>query len=200
MGSTAAASVRLLGAAQVSLGGSVFSFRPDKRHQLLAYLAHRGDWVSREGLTALFWPESFPEVARNNLRQLLSRVRALDGVLGLEVERERLRWAVDTDVAPFNRAVGDWPEHLEKLGAFWSSVMLTSGRYKGSPMAAHLRHAEGIEPAMFGRWLELWRETAAETLAPDDAARVVAKAERIAESLQLALYFRIEGDGGRRAA
>jgi hemoglobin len=100
----------------------------------------------------------------------------------------------------FNRAVGDWPEHLEKLGAFWSSVMLTSGRYKGSPMAAHLRHAEGIEPAMFGRWLELWRETAAETLTPDDAARVVAKAERIAESLQLALYFRIEGDGGRRAA
>ncbi len=100
----------------------------------------------------------------------------------------------------FNRAVGDWPEHLEKLGAFWSSVMLTSGRYKGSPMAAHLRHAEGIEPAMFDRWLELWRETAAETLTPDDAAQVIAKAERIAESLQLALYFRIKGVGGRRAA
>ncbi len=41
----------------------------------------------------------------------------------------------------FNRAVEDWPEHLERLGAFWSSVMLTSGRYKGSPMGAHLRHA-----------------------------------------------------------
>ena len=36
----------------------------------------------------------------------------------------------------FNSAVADWPEHLEKLTAFWSSVMLTSGRYKGNPMAA----------------------------------------------------------------
>lgn len=32
----------------------------------------------------------------------------------------------------FNDAIGDWPEHLEKLAAFWSSVMLTSGRYKGT--------------------------------------------------------------------
>lgn len=90
----------------------------------------------------------------------------------------------------FNAAVNDWPEHLEKLGAFWSSVMLTSGRYKGNPMAAHLRQAHAIEPAMFARWLQLWRETAPEVLAPDDAAAVIAKAERIAESLSLALYFK----------
>src|SRR5688500_2760343 len=31
----------------------------------------------------------------------------------------------------FNRAIHDWAEHLDKLQAFWSSVMLTSGRYKG---------------------------------------------------------------------
>ena len=31
----------------------------------------------------------------------------------------------------FNAAIGDWPGHMEKLIAFWSSVMLTSGRYKG---------------------------------------------------------------------
>ncbi len=95
----------------------------------------------------------------------------------------------------FDGAVGDWPEHLGKLGAFWSSVMRTTGRYKGSPMAAHLRHAASITPEMFVRWLELWGETARQTLAPQDAAAVVAKAERIAESLQLALYFRIEGQG-----
>ena len=100
----------------------------------------------------------------------------------------------------FDRAVGDWPEHLEKLGAFWSSVMLTSGRYKGSPMAAHLRQAKAIQPAMFDRWLELWRETARETLAAPDAAAVIEKAERIAESLKLALYFRIAPEGPRAAA
>ena len=100
----------------------------------------------------------------------------------------------------FNHAVRDWPEHLERLHDFWSSVMLTTGRYKGSPMAAHLRHAAAIEPAMFDRWLELWRETARETLAPADAEAVIAKAERIAESLKLALFFRIGAEQGRAAA
>ena len=92
----------------------------------------------------------------------------------------------------FNRAIGSWPEHLEKLGAFWSSVMRTTGRYKGSPLAAHVRHAAEIEPVMFDRWLELWRETAREELGSPHAEAVVAKAERIAESLKLALWFRVE--------
>ena len=87
--------------------------------------------------------------------------------------------------------MADWPEHLQKLGAFWSSVMRTTGRYKGSPMGAHLRHASAIEPGMFDRWLALWRETAAEELAPEDAKAVIDKAERIAESLKLALFFRM---------
>ena len=98
----------------------------------------------------------------------------------------------DTLLGPvFGAAVEDWPEHLEKLGAFWSSVMRTTGRYKGSPMGAHLRHASAIRPEMFERWLALWRETAAQALAPADAAAVIEKAERIAESLKLALFFRV---------
>lgn len=95
----------------------------------------------------------------------------------------------------FNHAVDDWPAHLEKLSAFWSSVMLTSGRYKGNPMAAHLKHRPSIDPAMFGRWLGLWRETANETLDRSAAANVVAKAERIAESLQLGMYFKLPPRG-----
>jgi hemoglobin len=91
----------------------------------------------------------------------------------------------------FNSAISDWPGHLEKLGAFWSSVMLTSGRYKGNPMAAHLHHKAAIEPAMFDRWLALWASTARDELAPGDADMVIAKAERIAESLQLGLWFRL---------
>jgi hemoglobin len=107
----------------------------------------------------------------------------------------------DATIGPlFNQAVDDWPEHLTRLRAFWSSVMLTTGRYKGSPMAAHLRHAATIEPAMFDRWLELWRQTARELLSPADADAVIAKAERIAESLKLALYFRIDGAPAAAAA
>jgi hemoglobin len=108
---------------------------------------------------------------------------------------------VDEILGPlFNRAIHDWPEHLEKLAAFWSSVMLTTGRYKGNPMAAHLRHADAIEPAMFDRWLALWGETAREHLPPVDADLIRAKAGRIAESLRLALFFRIDPAAGRVAA
>ena len=95
----------------------------------------------------------------------------------------------------FNGAIDDWPRHLVKLQAFWSSVMLTTGRYKGSPMAAHIAHANAIDPAMFDRWLALWRETARERLEPGLAESIIAKAERIGESLKLALYFRIDPDG-----
>jgi hemoglobin len=88
----------------------------------------------------------------------------------------------------FNNAIDDWDEHLRTLNAFWSSVMLTSGRYKGNPMAAHLKLS--IEPAFFERWLALWRETAAELFEPDLAAQFEVRARRIAESLKLALFYR----------
>jgi hemoglobin len=98
----------------------------------------------------------------------------------------------------FESAVIDWPEHLDRLTDFWSSVMLGTGRYKGNPMAVHHRHRDLIRPDMFDRWLALWRETAAETMPPAEAAAFVEKAERIAESLKLGLFFRIE-DGARPA-
>src|SRR5438874_6175939 len=96
----------------------------------------------------------------------------------------------DDVLAPVFAVVDDWPHHLAKLGALWSSVMRTTGRYKGSPMAAHVAHSDKIKPAMFDRWLELWRETAGEQLEPAAAEAVIARAERIAESLKLALWFR----------
>jgi hemoglobin len=121
--------------------------------------------------------------------------------LALLVDRFYARVRQDGLIGPlFNAAIHDWPEHLERLSAFWSSVMLTSGRYKGSPMAAHMRHAGQIRPEMFSRWLELWRETARDTLAPDAAEAVSAKAERIAESLQLGLYFNLDKQRGAAAA
>ena len=88
----------------------------------------------------------------------------------------------------FEDAIHDWPAHLETLTAFWSSVMLTSGRYKGNPMAAHQKHQSHITPALFRRWLDLWGATTAEVLPPDAAAAMQAKAARIAQSLQYALY------------
>ena len=105
------------------------------------------------------------------------------------VERFYAKARRDPVIGPvFNTAVENWDAHLHTLRDFWSSVMLTTGRYKGDPMAAHVKHP--IEPSFFERWLDLWRETAAELFAPALAERFRDKAERIAESLKLALFFR----------
>lgn len=89
----------------------------------------------------------------------------------------------------FNGAIDDWPHHLGKLEAFWSSVMLSSGRYKGQPMVAHLRHAEHMTQENFHRWLGLWTEVTQEVLGPEIASAFQEKSGRIAESLQLGVEF-----------
>ncbi|MGC8477141.1 MAG: group III truncated hemoglobin [Acetobacteraceae bacterium] len=113
----------------------------------------------------------------------------------------------DPALAPvFEAAIPEdaWPAHLEKMVAFWSSVMLTSGRYKGDPVASHRRAhaARAFPPELFARWLDLFEATAAALFAPAAAAAIVAKARQIAESLRLALFFRPdrrwEGDLRRR--
>jgi hemoglobin len=95
---------------------------------------------------------------------------------------------IDPLIGPlFNDAIDDWPEHLEKLTAFWSSLMLTSGRYKGAPMAAHLKHRARMRPEMFDRWLALWRAATEAEMPPAIAAVMQAKAERIAQNFKFAL-------------
>jgi hemoglobin len=90
----------------------------------------------------------------------------------------------------FNAAISDWPEHLETLKSFWSSIILGSGRYKGRPMVQHLLHHDKMTIANFERWLALWRQTTNELLHADQATALQAKAERIAESLRLGVEFR----------
>jgi hemoglobin len=84
----------------------------------------------------------------------------------------------------FERVIGgEWEPHLEKMRAFWSSLTLASGRYKGNPMMAHLMLMPRIGAEHFERWLELWRETTAELLPQQAAAKFVGKAETMAERL-----------------
>ena len=78
----------------------------------------------------------------------------------------------------------------ETLGPIFarSSVMRMTGRYKGKPVPAHMR-VKDIRPEHFALWLDLFRQTASELCAPDVAALFITRAERIAESLKLALFF-----------
>jgi hemoglobin len=126
-----------------------------------------------------------------------------------EIDEEALRALVhafyakvrlDPLIGPvFNGAISDWPGHLDKLQAFWSSVMLTSGRYKGRPLPAHVKHSDSISAASFDRWLALWRETTDELLEAAPAAALQEKAGRIAESLSLGIAFHRDRDGALAA-
>jgi hemoglobin len=97
----------------------------------------------------------------------------------------------DPQLAPiFARAIpGDWGVHLSKMYDFWSSVMLASGRYRGSPVAIHQR-IEGLEIGLFDRWLTLFGQTCDEMFDRELADLFRSKAGRIAESLKLALFYR----------
>src|SRR5438105_7201043 len=93
---------------------------------------------------------------------------------------------VDPELGPvFARAIpGDWQPHLNKMYAFWSSVMLTTGRYKGNPLVKHLV-IPGIRPQLFERWLALFNETCGELFDEGVSEEFRVKAARIAESLML---------------
>ena len=116
----------------------------------------------------------------------------IEAVLPALLDRFYDRVRADAELGPvFNEAVGDWSHHLATLADFWSSVMLTSGRYKGNPMQAHLKHGSRISSEMFGRWLAHWNQTTEEMVSPQVAAVMQAKAARIAQSLDLAINFRL---------
>jgi hemoglobin len=94
----------------------------------------------------------------------------------------------DPEIGPiFEAAIGHgWDDHLAKLCDFWSSVLLMTGRFKGAPMAAHVRLPD-LGPAHFERWLSLWRQTAQELAPAEAAALFIEKAATIAQSLQLGI-------------
>jgi hemoglobin len=74
---------------------------------------------------------------------------------------------------------------------FWSSIMLTSGRYHGNPLQKH-RALPPFESALFDRWLALFAETARELHDGPTAELYIDKSRRIAESLKLGLYYKPE--------
>jgi hemoglobin len=97
----------------------------------------------------------------------------------------------DTELGPiFNREIEEerWPEHLEKMCAFWSSVLLRTSRYGGRPLPPHLR-LKALNDAHFQRWLNLFIEAARDAFDEQGAAAVTGFAERIAHSFRLSMAF-----------
>lgn len=88
-----------------------------------------------------------------------------------------------------NRLSGRWPEHMEKMKSFWSSVAFKTGAYGGKPVQAHMGVC-GMSADLFPQWLTLFSQTLDE-IAPTGQAHAwfMQTADRIARSLTLSLFY-----------
>lgn len=113
-----------------------------------------------------------------------------EAYVSLLVDEFYRRVRLDRTLGPiFEAAIGDrWDHHLPRMKSFWASVALNTGSYSGQPVPAH-RKLTDVEKSHFGIWLALFRQTLEDTAAtPGAVAYFMERAERIAESLQLAMF------------
>lgn len=85
------------------------------------------------------------------------------------------------------KLAGHWHEHMPRMYAFWTKVLLGTGDFQGNVFGTHMA-LSGIETEHFVRWLTLFRLTALEVLGEDGAAEAMLVAQRIASSLQLGFF------------
>ena len=168
---------------------------------LAAYLAHRDDWVGRDELLTVFWPDEVESVARHNLSQLVYHCRRQPWFDGLEAERTRLRWRVASDLQLFRAAIG--------AGAWHDALEI----YRG-PLLEGL--PTGVAPG-FEDWLEserealqvAWREATLQVAAALEregrTAEAIARLQAVLERDPLAedalqAYLRCAREVGQRTA
>jgi hemoglobin len=120
--------------------------------------------------------------------EISERTGITEAMIADVVDKFYQRVRKDPLLATVFARVGDWNEHLARLRAFWSSVVLMSGRYHGQPIQAHFPLS--IEPRHFDRWLALFEETTRDVCPPAAAATFMEKARRIADSFEMAMATR----------
>jgi hemoglobin len=89
------------------------------------------------------------------------------------------------------RLAGKWQEHMPRMYAFWTKVLLDTGEFQGNVFGTHMG-LSGIGREHFVRWLTLFRLTALEVFGPDHADEAILVANRIASSLQLGFFGEIQ--------
>lgn len=90
----------------------------------------------------------------------------------------------------FDEVIQDnWPLHLQKMYAFWQTVLLKEHTYFGTPFMPHLKLP--ITPAHFERWLLLFNATVDELFEGDIAQEAKWRADRMATMFMSKLdYYR----------
>jgi truncated hemoglobin YjbI len=89
------------------------------------------------------------------------------------------------------KLAGHWDEHMPRMYAFWTKVLLDTGEFQGNVFGKHMA-LSGIERGHFVRWLTLFRMTAIEVFGVEGASEAILVANRIASSLQLGFFGDIQ--------
>ena len=92
----------------------------------------------------------------------------------------------------FNEKIQNWPQHLEKMYAFWQTVLLGKHAYNGSPFPPHAKLP--INHIHFTKWLELFVSTIDKLFIGNKAKEAKWRAEKMAEMFEYKIeYYRIQG-------
>ncbi len=141
-------------------------------------------------------PDPHAEQARRAKREAAEAMGITPVFVRALVGRFYDRIRADPTLGPvFAARVSDWPAHLERMEAFWLSVLHQSGGFRGNPMLKHIA-IPNIGRAEFQNWLRLFTETLAELEQDPRASGLIAeRAHAIADSLLTGI--RIHRDGIR---
>lgn len=93
----------------------------------------------------------------------------------------------------FDEHIQDWDKHLNIMRRFWSSLLLGTGTYSGTPMPKHVA-LPGLNAGLFDQWLALFHETTQELSNRALAERSEEFAQRIARSLWFGYQMNNEPD------
>ena len=120
------------------------------------------------------------------MAEIVDRTGIDEAMIDRLVRRFYARIREDELLGPiFAARIIDWEPHLQRMCAFWSSVVLMTGRYHGQPMQVHLPLP--VDAQHFDRWLALFEATANDTCPAAAAEHFVARARQIAGSLELGI-------------
>lgn len=88
----------------------------------------------------------------------------------------------------FARKIADdaWPQHLQRMTDFWSSVLLASKTYVGNPMAKHAALTADVPDLgarHFDHWLNLFESTVRDLFVPELADEITLRARNMGAGL-----------------
>ncbi len=133
--------LQLFGVPRIVLNDQDIPLPLNKPVSLLAYLAFRNDWVSRDELLLLYYPDIDEKTARHRLRQIAYRAKKYGWANKLELNDDSFRWLVKTDLQFFQEAL--------KAHQYSKALEYYHGEF--------LKGLSSLESPGFEAWLELKR-------------------------------------------